>query len=171
MKQYRLHLMIVVCLTLAGLVWFDNQQPSPISVVPSIASREPQDQTAPAPSLDDEGQAPRQIAISNPLASISKDELRDTVERPLLAPSRRRPVETKTAQNATTANEKLGYQLLGVVLNGDRAIALLRKAADGPSFRVEIGDMVGNWRVARVETASVFLERSDGATLIVNLNR
>jgi len=174
MNQYRLHLMIVACLALAGLVWLDNQQPSPMAAAPSVASREPQDQTAPASSSgssDDEGQAPRQISIGNPLASIAKDKLRDTVERPLLAPSRRRPVETKTAQNATSANEKPGYQLLGVVLNRDRAIALLRKAADGPSFRVEIGDMVGNWRVARVETASVFLERSDGATLAVNLKR
>ncbi|MBY0562358.1 hypothetical protein [Hyphomicrobium sp.] len=171
MKQYRLHLMIVACLALACLVWFDNQQPNPIASAPAIASGEPQKQTDPDLSSDDGNEAPGQISIGNPLVAIAKEDLRDTVERPLLAPSRRRPDEAKTAKHQDApAGEKPVYELLGVVLNGDRAIALLRNAADGTSFRVESGDMVGSWRVARVETASVFLERSDGTSLSVNLS-
>ncbi|WP_045836340.1 hypothetical protein [Hyphomicrobium sp. 99] len=173
MKQYRLHLMIMACLALAALVWFDNQQQSTMSAVSPIAYGEPQSNTDPGGSSEDESKASRQISIGNPLASIAKDELRDTVERPLLAPSRRRPAETQAAkrQDGTSADEKPSYELLGVVLNDDRAIALMRKAPDGPSFRVEIGDTVGSWRVARVESASVFLERSDGNSLAVPLKR
>ncbi|SFV29575.1 hypothetical protein [Hyphomicrobium facile] len=172
MNQYRLYLMIVACLALACLVWFDNQQPSPMASAPPIASGEPQDQTDPDLSSNDENKQSSHISIGNPLVAISKDELRDTVERPLFAPTRRRPVETDTAkhQDTTLIGEKPVYELLGVVLNGDRAIALLRNAADGTSFRVESGDMVGSWRVATVEAASVFLERSDGTPLSVSLN-
>lgn len=179
MQKYRLHLMIAVCIALAALVWLDNRELGRASdqSTQNAASGEPQRESGSMEAADLATSSPESdpsigLTIGNPLASIRKDWLRDTVERPLLAPSRRRP-ETQTAKNPSfTANDgPQSYELLGVLMNGDRAIALLRKAGGGASFRVEMGDMVGGWRVAKVETRSVLLERSDGTSLAVPLDR
>ena len=178
MQKYRLHLMIVMCIGLAAMVWFDSQQRAGSPGQPSLASGgPPQGSTSVAPTdapaaPDPAGTAPSPISIGNPLASTSKDQLRDMVERPLLAPSRRRPPDAQaTGPSEAASNTQQSYDLLGILRNGDRAIALLRRASDGTSFRVEIGDTVGGWRVAKVETTSVLLERNDGTSLAVPLNR
>ena len=61
------------------------------------------------------------------------------------------------------------YDLLGILREGERAIALLRSKGEGRSFRVEVGDMIGGWRVARMEPTSVLLEREDGTSQTVPL--
>jgi hypothetical protein len=112
--------------------------------------------------------------LTNPLAPFDKAQLKDWVDRPLFAPSRQRPPVAQVAV-ATPARQVLAtapppsYDLLGIVRDGDRAIALLRKKTDGTSFRVEVGDMIDGWRVARLDAAAVLLEREDGLSHTVPL--
>jgi len=111
----------------------------------------------------------------NPLASLDKSSLKDWVERPLFAPSRKRPPPTAAAQGpAPVAGAKPlppSYELMGVVLDSGRAIALLRKKSDGTSFRVQVGDMLGGWQVSKVEPRAVVLVRGDGTSETVSLFR
>jgi hypothetical protein len=111
----------------------------------------------------------------NPLASLDKESLKDWVERPLFAPSRKRPPPAVAAQGPVpVAGAKPlppTYELMGVVSEKGRAVALLRKKIDGTSFSVEVGDMVGGWQVSKVEPRSVVLVRGDGTSETVSLFR
>lgn len=114
--------------------------------------------------------------LANPLANFDKSKLRDWVERPLFASSRKRPPAVAAVANRPTQPTQPkapppSYDLLGVVRDGDRAIALLRKKGDGTSFRVEVGDMIGGWRVSKLEPAAVLLERDDGNSQMLPLRR
>ncbi len=111
----------------------------------------------------------------NPLASLDKSSLRDWVERPLFAPSRKRP---PPAAAAGPASKIVGakalppsYDLMGVVRDSGHAIALLRKKSDGTSYRVQVGDMLGGWQVSKVEPRAVVLVRDDGTSETVSLFR
>lgn len=183
MLKNRPTLLILACLVLAALVWLDNQRAPepPAQAADSVGQAMPSRELAPAndeaaePGPEpDMGSTPLQLA--NPLASFDKRRLRDTVERPLFASNRRRPPDLDVAKLPDGANaggqaQAQSYDLLGVVRDGDRAIALLRKKSDGASFRVEVGDMIGGWRVSEVEPTSVRLEREDGTSLTVQLYR
>ncbi len=90
------------------------------------------------------------------------------------AGSVRREVAAATPRprhRSTPSNRRPSYDLLGILRDGERAIALLRKKGEGTSFRVEVGDMIGGWRVAKMEPASVVLERTDGTSQTVPLSR
>jgi hypothetical protein len=174
-------LLILASLALGALVWFDNRQSSdPQSQTQSGRSQETAraagDDEARATQADaEEGAAPGQLQLDNPLASFEKAKLKDWVERPLFASSRKRPAAVKVAERpilqAQPKRPAPSYDLLGIVRDGDHAIALLRKKGEGTSFRVEVGDMIGGWRVARMEPASVVLERQDGTSQTVPLTR
>jgi hypothetical protein len=111
------------------------------------------------------------------LAAFDKVRLRDTIGRPLFAPSRQRPPPVVAAGRpeikpvGPVKAQPPSYELLGVVQDGNRAIALLRKTGDGASFRVEVGDTIGGWQVSKVEAKSVLLVREDGTSLTVPLYR
>ncbi len=177
MLKNRAFLLILVCLALGGLVAIDNW---PTGVTPGTRTGEAAPARtaaqAPAPEADAAAPDPDRLQLHNPLATFDKATLKDWVERPLFAPSRRRPPAVAVAEHplvrqATAKSPVPIYDLLGIVRDGERAIALLRKKSDGTSFRVEVGDMIGGWRVARMEFASVVLEREDGTSQTVALSR
>lgn len=170
------------CLALGALVWFDNQPASgPGShTSPSTQSHRPaserasQHHEASRPETHTGARATDEPQLGNPLAHFDKAKLKDTVERPLFASSRRRPPNVKEVvkrpiRKVAPKPQPPSYDLLGVVGTGDDAIALLRKKSDGTSFRVEVGDMIGGWRVSKMEPTSVLLERDDGTSQIVPL--
>lgn len=112
----------------------------------------------------------------NPLASLDKATLKDWVERPLFAPSRKRPPPTEASQGSApkAAGAKPAppiYELLGIVRDKGRAIALLRKKADGTSFRVQVGDTLGGWQVSKVDPKAVTLIRDDGTSETMSIFR
>jgi hypothetical protein len=112
----------------------------------------------------------------NPLASLDKSTLKDWVERPLFAPSRKRPppaaaVQGQAPQVAGTKAPPPLYDLMGVVREQGRAIALLRKKSDGTSFRVQVGDTLGGWQVSKVDPRAVTLVRDDGTSETVSIFR
>ncbi len=114
------------------------------------------------------------MVLSNPLAKVEKESLKDWVERPLFAPTRRRPAVVDAANTKQTAAPEAAapvYDLLGIMKEGERSLALLRKKVDGKNFRVVVGDMLGGWRVAKIEPTTVVLERADGSSQTVSLTR
>lgn len=188
MLKNRPLLLMLLCAALGALVWFDNRQAaSPENQAPVArqadvpaseqASQDSQaaDTEAEAAQTDGDGGTPNGLQLSNPLASFGKAKLKDWVERPLFAPSRKRPAAAEAA--ATPIKQVVAtplapsYDLLGIIREGERALALLRKKGDGANFRVEVGDMIGGWRVAKIEPTSVVLVRADGSSQTVPLAR
>jgi len=174
--------LILVCLALGVLVYVDNRHAAKPGAETSARTR------APAPVAADgadEANASEtgtatagltHLQLRNPLANFDKAQLKDWVARPLFAPTRKRPpaVAAAAPQAKQHIKPKLpppSYDLLGILRDGARSIALLRKKGEGTSFRVEVGDMIGGWRVARMEPASVVLEREDGTSQTVPLSR
>jgi hypothetical protein len=178
-QKYRSYLMIVVGLALAALVWLDNRPESaPAGKSIAVVQAKPADETGPATQGEtleagegepQGGVAPNAaagLALTNPLSSLAREEFSDWVARPLFAPSRKRPPE-KAGAPAQAAS----YELLGIVREGPHALALLRNKVDGASLRVEIGDVVGGWRIAKIERAAVVLERGEGLAQTLPLQR
>ena len=91
----------------------------------------------------------------------------------MCADSRKRPPATEASQGVATVAAKPPplYDLMGVVSEQGRAIALLRKKADGTSFRVQVGDMLGGWQVSKVDPRAVTLVRDDGTSETVSIFR
>jgi hypothetical protein len=180
LKKNRPLLLILVCLVLGVLVFFDYRQRSEGDVVAPAQTQGPArasaNEDASSELVEDSASGSSKFQLHNPLAAFDKATLKDWVERPLFAPSRQRPPAAAVAERPLTRKVAIKrppptYDLLGIVRDGDRAIALLRKKGEGTSFRVEVGDMIGGWRVARMEPASVVLEREDGTSQTVALSR
>jgi hypothetical protein len=179
-SKNRTFLLILVCLALGVLVFLDNRGGDNDVVGPSAPAREriaaAAREDAPVSGMDAEAPVAAGIELINPLTDFDKSLLTDWTERPLFAPRRQRPPAAageapRASQQVTAAAPPPAYDLLGIVRDGGRAIALLRKKGEGTSFRVEVGDMIGGWRVARMETSSVVLERADGTSQTVPLSR
>jgi hypothetical protein len=171
------HLLFPVGLVLGVLVWLDNSGTDDTSGTTVVQPVDRSGHTA--ATTDDTRPALRRgdlatatvTTIGNPLAVVDKERLRATVDRPLFAPSRSRPpVAVKREEVAAAPPPPPSFALLGVVTDGGRTIALLRRVADGTSFRVEVGDTIGGWQVASVEANSIRLQRPDGTSRTVPLS-
>ncbi len=177
----RVQVLTAACVGLGALLWLDRSsvpwslpffggERHPDTVVAMRSRHDPAPPMAPP--------AAGEARFENPLASLDKAQLNNWTERPLFASSRRRPppppkaippppppapVEAPRPKPPT-------YVLLGTIYDGTRSIALLRKEGDNTSFRVEAGDMIGGWHVAKVEAKSILLQRTDGTSQSVRLN-
>lgn len=202
MQKLRPALLIVVCLALAVLVWFDSAGNDPSSgdagqATSGAASdiKAGADENQPTESADLSETQPMEAAgyqtegaqdgsqdaeagagpkdedtVSNPLSSLGIDQLSDTVNRPLFAPTRKRPPPQEAGAPAVQQQETT-YELLGVALGGIRPIAVMRKKGEGKSFRVEVGDSLSGWHVTKVDAREVRLERDGADAEVVRLFR
>lgn len=179
-EKYRPLLLILVSLALGALVWLDNRnllfpeqgavtasRTSPATAAPEAKKEQPAD-SQPAPSTA----AADPLLSGNPLATFDKATLENWVDRPLFAPSRKRPPPQETAKAAAKPPPPPpDYQLLGVVLNHKRTIALLRREGTGDDYRVEVGDMIGGWYVAAVDREAVTLRRDEDTSQTVRFKK
>lgn len=172
MADNRLPLLIVVAAGLGALLWWDmHSKPETPDVVAGaepakrVEGRERNGHTA-STAMPERVLGGETV---NPLASLDKESLRDMTERPLFTPTRRpspkpAPREAEARYVPPPAQPSTpDYTLLGIIRDGDRAIALLRGRSGGRNLRVEAGDMIGGWEIAAVDTVSVRLKRRDGA--------
>ena len=94
-----------------------------------------------------------------------KTKFSEIVERPLFWSSRRPPYE----QAPETPSAGLDYSLFGVVISSDAPVALLKPEAGGDPIRVQVGEAISGWTVARIESDRVLM-RQDGVERELNLN-
>jgi hypothetical protein len=173
MAKHRPLLLLLVCLALAALVWMDNRgalfsgkNASPTSEATTAMHPADQKHSADKKLAAAQSEAGR-LLNGNPLASFDKTALQNWVDRPLFAPSRKRPPPQVAGKTAAKPQPPPDYQLLGVVLNRKRTIALLRSKDSGIDVRVQVGDMISGWHVASVDRESVTLKRDDDTSQTV----
>lgn len=176
MTKYRVHLLGLVCLALAGLVWFDNHDL--ISSLWSAAS--PVSIKVAQPAIDDHPAAPQNSTealhippppLGNPLAGLDKTTFENWVEHPLFAPSRRRPPPEVPNAQAVAPKALPNYAFIGVVLNPRRTVAVLRSVTNGASLHVEVGDTVGGWKVDSVGQHEVTLVRENDPAQVIQFKQ
>jgi general secretion pathway protein N len=119
--------------------------------------------TAAWPSLAAE-QAPQAkidpaAAPVSPLAAQPLDRFSVTRDRPLFSPTRRPPAPPPAAAALPPPPPPPppDVLLLGVVMDGDDAHALVRTGAAGKILRLRIGDEIGGWKVGQIESRKVVL--------------
>jgi hypothetical protein len=106
---------------------------------------------------------PSSAALSNPVAAQSLDELSATLERPLFSPSRRPPAPPPQPQAVETAATPApppsppNLVLVGVVMDGEGARAIVRNGTDKKIQRAQIGDDIDGWKVSQIDGRKVVL--------------
>jgi hypothetical protein len=173
MADKRLRLLVLAAAGLGALLWWDMQSAPETPDVVAVAGParradgRPQDRQAASTPMAEHVLGGEMV---NPLTNLAKESLRDITQRPLFTPTRRpRPAPAPSEPEPAfapppTPPSTPDHILLGVVRDGDRAIALLRGRSDGRTLRVETGDTVGGWAIEAVDAVSVRLARDDGAT-------
>ena len=168
MADNRLRLLMAAAAGLGALLWWDMQSKPETRDI--VAAAGPARRVG-GPDRDGQASATAMQGgeTVNPLASLDKASLDNMIERPLFTPTRRPPPALTRSEAAPAlppppaAPSTPDYALLGIIRDGDRAIALLRGRSDGRNLRVETGDMIGGWEIAGIDTVSVRLKRKGGA--------
>jgi general secretion pathway protein N len=90
----------------------------------------------------------------------------DIDARPVFAVDRKPlPDQDASGQPASSISD---FSLVGVLISGTRAIALIKSKSDNATNSVAVGDMVSGWRVAKILPTSVVL-RANGSEQVVEL--
>jgi len=118
-----------------------------------------------AARTEEQGQAAAPLA--NPVAAQSLEQLPAIVDRSLFSPSRRPPpaapppvVQAPAASAPPSAPPNV--ILLGVVMDGQNARAVVRVGADQRLLRAQMGDDIDGWKVAQIDGRKVVLASQDG---------
>lgn len=115
------------------------------------------------PSLDAEPAVPAQArsaaAPVSPLAAQPLDRFSAMRDRPLFSPTRRPPAPPPVAAvpPPPPPPPPPDLALLGVVMDGSNAGAIVRAGPAAKVTRVHIGDEIGGWRVGQIEARKLVL--------------
>jgi hypothetical protein len=95
---------------------------------------------------------PGAAPVSPLAAQLPFDRLSATRDRPLFSPTRRPPAPPPVfVPTAPPPPPPPNVMLLGVVMDGDNARALVRVGQEAKIARVQIGDDIGGWKVGQIE--------------------
>ena len=118
-----------------------------------------------AARTEEQGQAAAPLA--NPVAAQPLEQLPAIVDRSLFSPSRRPPaaapppvVQAPAASAPPSAPPNV--ILLGVVMDGQNARAVVQVGADKRLLRAQMGDDIDGWKVAQIDGRKVVLASQDG---------
>jgi len=114
------------------------------------------------PPRDDQAAGDSAAALANPLAAQSLEGLSGTRERPLFSPTRRPPPPPPTPTALAPAPPPPppappSVTLVGVVMDGMEARAVVRSGTTDPALRVQIGDKISGWTVSQIESRKLVL--------------
>ncbi|HEY0301683.1 MAG TPA: hypothetical protein VGC36_10135, partial [Rhizomicrobium sp.] len=87
----------------------------------------------------------------------------DIDARPLFS-AKRRPLADPQAGAAAAATSD--FVLVGVIMGGERAVALLRSKSTSTTMSAGVGDTVNGWRVARIDATTVTLRGGAGEFIV-----
>ena len=113
---------------------------------------------SPVSAADDPPLGQGEVAAS-PLAGQKLERLSATRERPLFSPTRRPPPAPPAIVQGPPPSPPPppDVALLGVVMDGEQARAVIRASPADKMTRVTIGDDVGGWKVAQIEGRKLVL--------------
>lgn len=189
MPSLRLPLLLFLCLFLGWLVWLDwtsegdddTNRPA-AKLMAHVTDQPAADESAPAKPAaiisapDDAGEAQLPPELANPLAAMTPADFDAITSRPLFSPTRRppRPVNLTAERQAPPPPREQKpnpprFDLLGVVSDSQRAIAVLRRKEDGLHFRVEAGDRIDGWQVRQVEKQAVRIRWENGEEITLKV--
>ncbi|OQX66489.1 MAG: hypothetical protein B6A08_20210 [Sorangiineae bacterium NIC37A_2] len=173
-NQKRMVLMLVAAAALGGLLFLDREGWD--NEVATVARRPPS-ATAVSPAPGGAAGTPgglsttRRSQSGNPLADLSPATLAATVEQPLFRRSRTPPVppppakapvvEDDTPPPPAKAEEPPPLELLGLAVEGNRRIALVKLKPKGELRRLRQGETLDGWTVHAIEDRRLVLERGD----------
>jgi general secretion pathway protein N len=104
--------------------------------------------------------------LANPVAAQPLEQLPAIVDRSLFSPSRRPPAAPPPVVQAPAASAlpsaPPNVVLLGVVMDGQNARAVVRVGADKRLLRAQMGDDIDGWKVAQIDGRKVVLASQDG---------
>jgi hypothetical protein len=112
------------------------------------------------------------VTLSNPLAAQSPQRLSATVARPLFSPSRRPPgpVAQAPAPPAPPVPPP-DLVLAGIVMDGERARAVVRVGAEKKILHAQIGDNIDGWTVSEIEGRKLVLSLDGRFATFMLFNR
>src|SRR5262245_25079648 len=120
---------------------------------------QPQTQTQPRPQAQAQAPATPTAGLASPLAVHSLDRLSATRERPLFSPSRRAPAPPPPiVRPPPPPPEPPNVTLVGIVMDADEARAIVQSGPTNEVRRVRIGDEIGGWKVAQIESRRLVLK-------------
>ena len=94
----------------------------------------------------------------SPLAAEPLERISNTRERPLFSPTRRPPAPPPViAAPPPPPPAPPNVALLGVVMDGEEARAVVRAGPGAKTLRVGIGDDIGGWKVGQIEARQLVL--------------
>jgi hypothetical protein len=101
----------------------------------------------------------RSFAMPPPL-----EELRATRERPLFSPARRPDADAAAAPDASLVEESpdsLPFELTGVVMGADMAIAILHNRDTQETVHLRQGEMLDTWSIEEIAPRHIVLRQDD----------
>ena len=107
------------------------------------------------------------LPLANPVAAQPLDQLSATLDRPLFSPIRRPPAPppslvVQAPAPAAQPSSPPNLILLGVVMDGESARAVVRAGTEKRLLRAQMGDEIDGWKVAQIDGRKVVLASQDG---------
>jgi hypothetical protein len=93
----------------------------------------------------------------SPLAAQPLDRFSATRDRPLFSPTRRPPAPPVIVAAPPPPPPPPNVALLGVVMDGEQAHAVVRTGPTEKVLHVSIGDDIGGWKVGQIEERKLVL--------------
>jgi hypothetical protein len=118
-----------------------------------------------AARTEEQGRAAAPLA--NPVAAQPLDQLSTILDRSLFSPSRRPPAAppppvAQAPAASAPPSAPPNVILLGVVMDGQNARAVVQVGADKRLLRAQMGDDIDGWKVAQIDGRKVVLASQDG---------
>lgn len=88
-----------------------------------------------------------------------------TGDRPLFQADRR-PV---AAPEAPAPAAEAVLILVGILVDGEERLALVRRSTSEQLFQIEAGGRLGPWQIVSVDAASVSVRKDDGSTFSLRI--
>ena len=108
-------------------------------------------------------QSPPADALVRSFALPPLEELQATRERPLFSPRRRPDVESAAIETPVVEEnpEALPFELTGVVMGEDTAVAILRNRETQETVHLRQGETVDAWSIEEIESHHIVLRQED----------
>jgi hypothetical protein len=107
---------------------------------------------------------PGSSGVTNPIGQYPLAQLTATRERPLFLPTRRparieKPIVTAAPAPAPAPPPNMS--LVGTILDGNRAQALVRMPPKPVAIKLHIGDVIAGWRITQIEAQRIVIALGD----------